>query len=222
MVRSFVSAVAGLALLPALALAQQSAAPSSKPFQNTWFWGLKGGAMAFDPALGSVTKPTVGAEMLIVHERVGLYASVDQSFFDDELTGVFDPSAPGSVRAVHVGDWRRYNIGLYAFPVTWGSVRPYAGLGFALNVLQSASPEGNFPDEATQDSVYSRVDRLSSRASVAFTAGAQMQWGKLAVFGQAVAMPTRNNFLITGANNTYVIETGFRYAITNAIEKFTK
>lgn len=222
MVRSLATALVGLALVPALVVAQQSGATSSKPFQNTWFWGLKGGAMAFDPSLGSVTKPTIGGEMLIVHDRVGLYASIDQSFFDDELTGVFDPSAPGSVRAVRVSDWRRYNIGLYAFPVTWGSVRPYAGIGYALNVLQQASPEGTFSSAASQDSVFSLVDRLSSRGSVAFTGGAQMQWGKLAIFGQAVAMPTRSNFLFTGSSNTFVIETGFRYAITHAIEKFTK
>jgi hypothetical protein len=56
-----------------------------------------------------------------------------------------------------------------------------------------------------------------------FTVGAQAQvQQRLSVFAQAATMPTRNNFLINGAANTFVLEAGVRFNLLGAIDPLKK
>jgi hypothetical protein len=204
-----------IAVLPSLALAQSANDRSS--FDNSWFWGAKGGITMFDAGLGRVSAPTVGGEWLITRSRGALYIAGEQSFFD-EVGGVFDPSSPGSVRDVNIADMRRYSIGLLASPVMWGELRPYAGIGLAINVIQNADPQGTFLNQSSQSTVFQRVADQTSKVSAVVTAGAQLQVGRVAIFGQASSMPTRNNFLFSGSNYTFVLEGGLRYNLASAVE----
>ncbi|MGH7710156.1 MAG: hypothetical protein ACREOG_02670 [Gemmatimonadaceae bacterium] len=217
--RTVVVAVLAAAAVPTLALAQ-----SASGFDNGWFWGAKGGITQFDAidtqtgGNKTVSAATVGGEWLITRTRGGLYLSVEQAFFD-ELSAVFDPSAPGGARPVDISDMRRYHMGVLAYPVTWAGARPYLGVGYAVNVIQNASPRGTFPSEGAMDSVFTRVDRQSTRASFVITAGIQAHMGRWALFAQAGSMPTRDNFLINASSNTFMFEGGIRYRISDAIEK---
>ena len=222
-VRTVVVAVLATAAVPALALAQRAAAAG---FDNGWFWGAKGGITRFDAIdtqtgeFETVNATTVGGEWLITRSRGGLYLSVEQAFFD-EVSAVFDPTAPGSARAVDISDMRRYHVGVLAFPVSWSGARPYIGVGYAVNVIQNAAPRGTFSSEGAMDSVFTRVDRQSTRASFVITAGIQAHVGdRWALFAQAATMPTRDNFLINGSSNTMMFEGGIRYRISDAIEKW--
>src|SRR6185503_19382746 len=124
---------------------------------------------------------------------------------------VFDATVVGSARPVDISDLRRYTIGLYAFPIEHGKLRPYAGLGLAINVIQNAVPRGTFSSVESHDGVFQRVSDQSSRASAILTGGLQYQVGRSAWFGQLSTMPTRNNFLISGSSHTFVFEFGVRY-----------
>lgn len=188
-------------------------------FQDSWYWGAKGGVASFDAnGSGRVSKPSVGAEWLITRSRGALYVSIDQAFFDD-VAGVYDPSVAGSVRPVSISDLRRYSAGLLAFPVAFGSLRPYAGLGLSINVIQSADPAGTFVSTTSQASVFKAVQQQTSKVSAVFTGGAHVVFGRIALFGQASAMPTRNNFLISGSSHTFLLEGGIRYNLASAIEQ---
>lgn len=201
---------------PAVTIAQTT--PSRTSFENSWYWGAKGGVSSFDPnGAGRINASSIGAEWLITRSRGALYLSVDQSFFDD-VAGVYDPTVQGSVRPVDVSDWRRYGIGLLAFPVTWGNLKPYAGLGLSINVIQNADPQGTFTTTASQTRVFDDVAAQTSKVSATMTAGLQVQLGRAALFGQASAMPTRNNFLISGASHTFVLEGGLRFNMASAID----
>lgn len=196
-------------------------AQAPRPFEDSWFWGLKGGVTSFSTGVGGtgrVSAPTIGGEWLITRTHVGMYVSIDQSFFD-KTANVFDPSATGSLRPVAIKDMRRYNVGLFAFPVKFGSLRPYAGLGFAINVIQNAQPSGTFDTPERQDSVFRRVEDQSSRSSFVLTGGVQGEFGRTSLFVQGSSMPTRNNFLISGSANTFMIEGGVRFNLLGAIEK---
>ncbi len=213
--RSFAFALSVLAV-PALAGAQQSANARTE-FDNSWFWGVKGGVSSFDPnGLGRVSATSVGGEWMITRGRGALYLSVDQSFFDD-VAGVYDPTYQGSVRPVSVSDWRRYGMGLFAFPFK-GNFKPYAGIGLTVNVIQNANPQGTFTSSTSQEQVFGAVEEMTSRVSTTFTGGLQLHVGRAALFGQAVAMPTRNNFLIAGSSHTFVFEGGIRFNLASAIE----
>lgn len=202
--------------IPAVASAQSSSPRTS--FENSWYWGAKGGVTSFDPSGGGrVNASSVGAEWLITRSRGALYLSVDQAFFED-VAGVYDPTVQGSVRPVDVSDWRRYGIGLYAYPLTWGNIKPYAGLGLTINVLQNADPQGTFTTPASQSQVFDDVAEQTSKVSATVTTGLQVQLGRAALFGQASAMPTRRNFLISGSSHTFVFEGGLRFNLASAIE----
>jgi hypothetical protein len=220
MFRTAAKSLAGIALVPGLLAAQGD--ESARNFNDSWFWGVKGGAMVFTAGVNEdlrVTAPSVGAEWLITRTRIALRLSVEQAFFDEQAA-VFDPSVSGALRPVAVSDWRRYAAEFYFVPTHWGALRPYAGLGLALTVLQNATPSGTFTSEEAMDSVFSQVDRTTSRASAVMTAGIQAGLGRSALFLQGSAMPTRNNFLLSRANYTFVLEAGVRYNFGSAIEKF--
>ena len=212
-IRTLAAGAACVALLPAVGSAQ-----NGRHFEDSWFWGAKSGITMLTSASEKINAPTFGAEWLITRSRGALYFSVEQAFFDTEA-GVYDPTSTGSVRAVEVSDLRRYNLSLYGFPKSFGILRPYAGIGLALNVLQEAAPMGTFSSPQIQDSVFSRVDQETSRAAVVMTAGLQAQYSRFSIFGQVSTMPTRRNFLINGASNTTMIEAGIRYNLATAIEK---
>jgi hypothetical protein len=219
--RTIVVAVLATAVVPGLVLAQNA---SASGFDNGWFWGAKGGITQFDAidtqtgGFKTVNATTVGGEWLITRTRGALVLSVEQAFFD-EVAAVFDPTSPGSARPVDISDMRRYHVGVLAFPVKWAGARPYLGVGYAVNVIQNASPRGTFPTEEAMDSVFNRVDHQSTRAAFVVTGGIQAHMGRIAFFAQAATMPTRDNFLINGSSNTFMFEGGLRFRISDAFEK---
>lgn len=218
-VRTFGLALLAAAVIPVAADAQTSS--RARIFDDSWFWGVKGGSTTFTTGESGTTRvnaPTIGAEWLITRTRAALYVSVEQAFFDNRA-GVFDPTTAGSVRPVSISDLRRYHAGLLAFPVQYGSLRPYAGLGLAINVIQNAQPEGTFNSPETQEAVFTSVHDQSSRMSVVYTAGLQAQVQRVSLFAQASTMPTRRNFLINGGANTFMFEAGVRYNLAGAIER---
>ena len=128
-------------------------------------------------------------------------------------------ASAGSARAVNISDLRSYNAGMYFYPLRYGNLRPYAGLGLSINVIQNADPQGSYTSESAQETVFTSVDEQSSRVSAKFTLGAQYQLQRVSVFAQAATLPTRRNFLINGAANTFVLEAGLRFNLLGAIEK---
>jgi hypothetical protein len=213
-IRTVAAGLACTALLPAVALAQ-----NGRLFEDAWFWGAKGGVSLLKANAGNVTAPLVGAEWLITRSRTGLYVSIDQSFFDTRGS-VYDPTVAGAARAVDISDMRRYSIALMGFPKRYGVFRPYIGAGFAVNVLQTTTPNGTFASAGAMDTLLARVDDQGSRSSVMFMGGVQAQYSRFSLFAQGTLMPTRRRFLINGSANTTVIEGGIRYNLTGAREKF--
>ena len=218
-IRTLTAGLACAALLPAMAAAQQAAVPQkARSFTESWYWGAKGGVSLFGAAAEDISAPTFGGEWMITRTRIAMYVSIEQSFFDTQ-GGVFDPTSPGSTRIVDIKDSRRYNLQLFAFPKAFGALRPYAGLGYALLMIRDANPQGTFSSAGAEDSVLTSVNDQSSRTVPVFTLGSQLDFSRAALFVQASTMATRNRFLINGKSNTYLLEAGLRYNLTDAIEK---
>lgn len=221
MVRTAVTAFAVLAFVPGV-LRAQADSMSARNFNDSWFWGVNGGVMMFNAGADQnvqVTAPSVGAEWLITRTRFALRLTIQQAFFEEQ-SAIFDPTVQGAVRPVDVKNWRRYAAELYFIPKAYGSMRPYMGLGLAINALQEAVPRGSFASPESMDSVFTTVDQFSTRASAVALLGTQWNIGRSAIFFQGSAMPTRNNFLMSRSHYTYVLEGGIRYNFGSAIEKF--
>ena len=193
-----------------------SAAQSNRLFENAWFWGAKAGLMNFSTGIETKTAPLVGAEWLITRNRAGLYLSAAQAFFT--ATGyVLDGN--GQQVNVALKDSRRYTAALLAFPVNWGTLRPYGGVGLSLNLIQHATvPSSEVIDVDQQDVVANAIHDERDRAAFIIMGGLQAQYHRFSVFGQATFMPARANFFFSG-RSTYILEAGLRYNVGSSIDK---
>ena len=210
-VRWMSSVLALVALTPAV-----SAAQSNRLFENAWFWGAKAGLMNFSTGIETKTAPLVGAEWLITRNRAGLYLSAEQAFFN--ATG-YVVDGNGSPVNVALKDSRRYTAALLAFPVNWGSLRPYGGVGLALNLIQHATvDQSQITDPDQEDVIAQQVHEERDRVAFLIMGGLQAQYRRFSVFGQATYMPARANFFFSG-RSTYILEAGIRYNVGSAIDK---
>lgn len=217
-IRGLTTGLALVALLPAVAAAQSE----PRPFTDAWFWGAKGGAMTVKAGGQSDMAPLAGAEWLITRSRAGLYVSVEQAFFDDAVGEVPDASASTGVRQVQLENFRRASFALLAFPREFGALRPYAGIGLAMNLVQRATPIGEFNSSGDAQQVMARIEDRRSRSSFVFMGGVQGQVGNVGIFAQATSMPTGGRFLLNGDENIYLLEAGLRWNVGSAIERMDR
>ncbi|HEY9427329.1 MAG TPA: hypothetical protein VIR34_09255 [Gemmatimonadaceae bacterium] len=215
-VRWLTSGLALAALVPSLGAAQQS---SSRLFENSWFWGAKGGVMSFSTeADGNTAAPLVGVEWLITRTHGALYISGEQSFFK-ATSSVNDRF--GQEYRVAIRDMRRYTAAALAFPWTWGTVRPYGGVGFSLNNIQrTALIDMPSTDTSIMD-VAAQVDHQKDRTSFITMAGIQGQYQRVSLFGQVTYMPAKSGFLLNG-RSTYILEAGIRYNFGSSKERLDR
>lgn len=194
-----------------------SSAQSNRLFENAWFWGAKAGLMNFSTGNNnSTTAPLVGAEWLITRNKAGLYLSAEQAFF---TTTGYVTDGNGEQFNVALKDSRRYTAALLAFPVNWGSLRPYGGVGLSLNLIQHATLDQSQiidPDQA--DVIANAVHEDRDRVAFIMMGGLQAQYRRFSVFGQATFMPARANFFFSG-RSTYILEAGIRYNVGSSIDK---
>ena len=210
-VRWMTSALALAALLPATGAAQ-----SSRLFENSWFWGAKAGVMSFSTTTASnKVAPMVGAEWLITRKQAALYLSADQSFFNS--TSSFT-DATGNVYPVNIKDMRRYSFALLAFPVSWGTIRPYGGVGLAINLIQDATPSASITDPQQVAAADAKLADIKDRAAFLSMAGLQIQYRRFSIFGQVTYMPATSDFLLNG-RSTYMLEGGIRYNFSSSTDR---
>ena len=191
-------------------IAGAASGQESRYFDDGWFWGVKSGVATFSPTLGpSEAAATYGAEWLITRNRGGLYLSFDESNVST-VSAVLDANASDGVRPVSVEKMRRIGGAALVFPKRFGRLRPYGGIGLSLDLVGTALPMRNGADDDVDDAVFDRIDERRSQVGVLGMAGAQFQFDRLAVFGQASFVPGQSTFLL-GDNVLGFFEAGVRY-----------
>jgi hypothetical protein len=214
--RSFRNPLLGLALLSALPTV--GSAQAGRLFEDAWFWGAKTGVMMYSTeAVENAYAPVFGGEWLITRTRGALYVSFDQAFFT-ENSAFSDPPNAGGQRIVQMENMRRVTFAALAFPKSFIGLRPYGGVGVALNFIQEAVPQGTYLDDSHKNNIALTVEDQSTRASVLAMVGVQAQYSRLSVFGQGTMMPTHSGFLLN-KRSTYIVEAGIRYNIGTSIER---
>lgn len=207
-VQSVASAIVLAAMIPVSGLAQLP----RDDFKDSWFWGIKGGVISFSTAtVDNKMEPVIGGEWLLTRTRGALYLALDQALFD-ETSALRDTLE--QMHTVTIRDMRRATAAVLAFPFALespvGDVRPYAGVGFALNFIRSARISTLPTDSAQRRDVRERLEDQQDRAAPLLILGLQFQLGKLAAFGQATAMPAETRFLLNGSP-TFFAEVGLRF-----------
>jgi len=205
------------ALFTAALAPSASSAQSMREFNDSWFWGVKAGVSTFSPTLGSThSTASYGAEWLITRTRGGLYLSFDEANLS-AMSAVFDPTAADNFRPVRVSRLHRVSFAALAFPWQFGRVRPYAGLGLTMNVIGSATPQLFQPETTVDEAVVQRINDRRSQSALLGMGGVQIQFHKIAVFGQASVAPSSANFLLNNSALGF-FEAGVRYNFGTARE----
>ena len=188
-----------------------------RDFEDSWFWGVKGGVTTFAPTFGDVkASGSYGVEWLITRRHGALNISIDESRLT-ATSAVFDPSFEGTFRPVRAENLRRVSAAALVFPRAFGKFRPYAGLGLAVSVLGDAYPLVAEDETEVDDLVWERVDERSSQAGLLVMGGGQFHLGRVAVFGQASMVPSNNRFLLNDSALGF-FEVGLRYNFLGARE----
>jgi hypothetical protein len=210
MTRLFVAGVFTAALFPLTVSAQRT-----RDFEDSWFWGVKGGAATYSAVYGDGdAAATYGAEWLITRTHGALYVSFDQANIK-ATSFVYDATAEHDARAVQVDKLRRVGFAALAFPKKFGRFRPYAGLGLTINLIGDAYPMAA-DDENVDDAVYDRIDDRKSQAAFLGMGGVQAGFGRAAIFGQVSFVPANKHFLLD--DNLAFFEGGVRYNFGGARE----
>ena len=218
---------AGAALL-AVSISTVASGQAGRPFHDSWFWGLKSGAMSYgsyDPLAPTVGKynlaPFAGVDWLITRTNGGLYMSFSQAFV--KTTGVIlngPTSADSGYRAVDASGLRRFDLMAMAFPGQYVRFHPYIGFGFSFKYVSDAEPAGPFPSQKQVDYAASAVNDVKAGMGPAFIGGAQYRLKRVSVFGQAIMSSVGKDFLLAnGHTMSLSAEFGLRYNIGTSIDE---
>ena len=206
-IRCLTTGLVLLASLPALAQSQEG-----RRFQDSWFWGVKAGNTTYwTTRVRHGQAQSLGAEWLITRTKGGLLIGFDQTYFGSFLNMSASERSTVNGNAVDMNYMRRVSAIALSFPREFGMVRPYLGVGGALNFIHAEIPAGS---AARPDSVREQ----SSGAALLAMIGAQMQMSRFSVFGQGSVMPTREGFLLN-RSASYILETGIRYNFGTSIDR---
>lgn len=209
----------------AISVTTAASGQAGRPFRDSWFWGLRTGAMTYygyngaNPASTSVA-PLVGLDWLITRTNGGLYVSYSQAFLTTR--GVV-PNGPTSVdsgfRAVQVNGLRRFDLIGMVFPGDFIRWHPYIGFGGSFRYAANATAVGPFPSTKQIDFANSAVNDVKAGIGPAFIAGAQFRTKLMSVFGQAMVSTVGRDFLLaSGHTASLSTEFGIRYNIGSSID----
>ena len=205
-----------IAALGAIGAAEAGAQP--RTFEDSWFWGVKGGGTMFRTRrVMDAVAPGVGAEWLITRKRGALNISATQYFFDSR-GAITDPTNPGVSRTVDLHNMRTLGASAFGFPKNFHGIRPYAGIGFNFHLIQTATPQGSFASAAQRDSVSAATQRARTGVLPVLTLGTQIDAGRAALFVQGGVSPGRRNFIFDNGSS-YTFEGGIRYNLTGARDR---
>lgn len=206
-----------LALAAVLALV--AAAPLSaqiEEWQNQWYWGAKGGLIRYSlPTLGNVTHPQGGGEWLITARRAALYVAYSTSFAQD-VDNYTIPQLAGASAQASFDAMQRLQLALLVFP--WGGhIQPYIGGGFQIETLSNPTVNCTTLSSAQCTTATNYMNQHSSGGFAIVMGGAQIRFGKLAIYGQVQLSPQGKDFVLP--NSSQSLEFGIRYAFLGSREE---
>ncbi|MEP6691779.1 MAG: hypothetical protein ABJD07_11530 [Gemmatimonadaceae bacterium] len=199
-----------LSLAPAVAAAQ-----AGRNFDDSWFWGAKVGTMSFSTKTShNNAAPLIGGEWLITRSKGALYISAEQAFFNKSSNVL---TSQGQSVGVSIRDMQRITAAALAFPGLYGrALRPYGGVGLALNFIKSAHALDSIPQSGAF-TVPQSINDQKNAASIIVIGGLQAQYRRFSIFGQGDVMPTKS-FLFND-RPTYTFSAGIRWNFGTSIER---
>lgn len=232
-------AIKALAVAALVAVdASAASAQSTRGFKDSWFWGLKGGAMVYSvQSDNNALAPVIGADWLITRSKGGLYVSFDQALFN-QYVFVNDSVHPDDAcptalrpecRQVDLKGMRRFSLAAMIFPLQSSLVQPYFGMGAAINHIahtepQTASYEATFGfpyrNNVQFQLVQATVQQFRTAATPIVLLGTQLRLPFISAFGHVTVSPSNPDFLLSYDKQfRYTFEAGARYNVGSSIDR---
>jgi outer membrane protein W len=226
--RSSRHVVLSLAAMTVLALTPSAGAAQSatQGFADSWYWGAYGGVSYFTTtAFGANlhnSAPSVGVDWMLTRTKFALNVFADQSYFN-ATSSVLSPTGLGPL-PVSISDMRRFGFAAMFFTPEIREFKPYVGLGYSFNFINSASLNGSpsFPTQAAADSNQRAVVDARAMGKVFANVGVMLIAKRFAPFAQFTVMPTQgaSDWFLNGAGFTTMWAVGLRYNFGTSIEKW--
>ena len=201
-----------------------AAAQSTRHFHDSWFWGVKGGAMMYQVQSnqGGGLAPMGGADWLITRKHGGLYVAGDYTIFTEQVF-VNDSINPIDVtpggRPTDLKDMFRFTFAGMLFPLESQRFIPYLGMGMALSSIVSANAQGTYVNRTQENLVLNTISTFKTRVEPNFILGAQLRLPLISVFGHTTVSRSSNQFfLYTNPGWRLTFESGVRYNIGSSID----
>ncbi|MGH7690539.1 MAG: hypothetical protein ACREN3_13105 [Gemmatimonadaceae bacterium] len=214
-IRTLAVVLAACTLLPVAAMAQ-----SGRPFQDSWFWGVKaGGTFMSAPSNSNVTSSMAGIDWLITRKRGGVYVSLDQSFLSQYAAIADSVDVTDTPTIVKLKDMRRLTIALMGYPGDWVRFHPYVGLGMTYSSVTQIIPQNAYGSSDQYTLAQQIIQQYRSAFSPTLLLGAQMEYKNAAIFAQAMGWQANQNFFLSSSTRGYnaSVEVGIRYNFSSSI-----
>jgi hypothetical protein len=216
-IRSLTLIAAVVAALPATLAAQ-----NGRPFDDSWFWGIKvGGFTLADSGSRYVQAPTLGVEWMITRSKGGLYVSGSETFFSQHTFVPGDiANGDSTFHSVRIKNMRKLDVALVGFPGDHLRFHPYFGVGFSMSQAASAQPDGTFASNDDLDFADRTIQDRRVAFSPLFIGGGQYRMQRFSVFGQLTVSPAQKNFILyNGKPFNAGYEVGIRYNFGSSIDR---
>lgn len=205
------------------AMSRTGTAQLGSTFKDAWFWGVKAGAMDYNSATSAHRQaPLAGVEWMITRSHGGLYVSYSEAFLTDQAAVLTNIDATDTLpHIINLKNMRRLDLAAMVFPGSNSYVHPYAGIGFSVKQISSATPgDTAFSSVDQYNAVQSYITQLRTGASPFFVAGTQLRLIGFSIFFQGTASPAQKNmFLYNNKAFHLTYEAGLRYNFGSSIDK---
>ena len=213
--------VAAVGLVPAAGGAQSA----TRPFADSWYWGVYGGVtnLSTTPGTGNLhtTAPTVGVDWMLTRQKFALNVFASQSYFST-TSSVADVNGGGAL-PVGISDMRQVGFSFMIFGPEYRAIKPYVSLGYSFNLVNSAKLGtcGACTAGAADSNAVAIVD-ARSMGKVFGNVGAMWVYKRWAPFAQISVMPTQgaSDWFVNGTGFTTSAVLGVRYNFGTSIDKF--
>jgi hypothetical protein len=212
--------IAAVGFVPSAARAQSA----TRPFADSCCWGVYGGITNFatTPGAGNLhtNAPTVGLDWMLTREKFALNIFANQSYFST-TSSIADINGGGAL-PVGINDMRQVGVSMMIFTPEISVLKPYVGLGYAFNFINSAKlATCGACTAAAADSNKTQI--VDARAMGKFFASVGVMWvyKRIAPFAQISLMPTQgaSDWYINGTGFTTSLTAGLRYNFGTSIDK---
>lgn len=197
---------------------------ATRPFADSWYWGVFGGVTNFatTPGAGNLhtTAPTVGIDWMLTREKFALNIFANQSYFST-TSSIVDVNGGGPL-PVGINDMRQVGFSVMIFTPEIKSVKPYVSLGYAFNFVNSAKLGTCAAcTQAAADSNATAIVDARAMGKVFANVGAMWVYKRWAPFAQISVMPTQgaSDWYINGSGFTTSFAAGIRYNFGSSIDK---